>query len=1088
MPASVQSRGSLLDRKKRFPFDLPLRGTVLAYGTASRILDIQVASLRLLPPSQKILILPNLLESQSPKDGNDAFNARTFVQVLQTALSQRTETARSFLQSATPTQPRLVLAVHGSVSARATCISMISQKVTHGNVTRAEAILNDLVRGGVAGLMKKGEVKPVEDLVQTPGDLDDGDIHESEEKLVRTSSKAREIKGPEPRLAPLTYEGSGWERESSRPIPPQSLVLEHPTQINFKLTESYSTIDKDSRIVRTVLNVPNRRKTSHLKTRMPFGFPPEGAELDWIAQELNTPLGDTDTEAEEGSYSANDPISPADSMTSTMLMTPTVIGEACVVNVQNPSQFDTSRKAQSADGFRPFWFESSEPRSQSLEQTRSQCQLRDEPQSSTASYMGSKEKRSFPPLPTAASTKAPKTTIIIKSPTSARTRSLRSPRSSKSSVSETEMADQMAAAEEAAITESEEVPFVAVFELVEDIVIHFVDDTPNEIFESVVQSYKTGSYPAFLSTTTIPESSSFTPTTTEDEDEEYKPSAKALSISGLEQDVERHIRPSSYVTSTSVDTGDKKSQQEYDPFAVNDSINPSYPSVFKQQWSSRIHSTSETDSSVKPPKPPLLITQEIDNEIARKFVHFSPVNPDNAISVQNSFRQLLDVYFPSKENYSQYCYAVAPEADRLWKPVFGNDETSTIGNKRGTVDQILAFGSEEGVQKDFFYQISGRIEKLGTKKDGLNLSGRIDIRYLISRVMQTHINVPPTDESASPLLDPELLAALLIPHLEAYLANNATIRLLILHYTAADLPTIFALRKLLGTDIFKISGILDCLASDPPPTSRPSTSSSRPRTPVSSVLPLSAESITRRQQQHTRLSSTKTVCHQASTSLNKHHSHTSTFVNTPTVAAQAKAPTASFAKANYLLPSTATDQEITTFISNIRKSLMDISDFYTPEPELKPIIIEHHPIAPRIVSPLEPINRDSGYPASSYAGSPSEFSRPTGSVAPTPHAGSLFSTTPGDTAHGNNSAYLASIETSNARSSHHHKYEASVASEKERKDKKQWEDFYIGEDDSDDDEYDKMTLGRAHQRIVPGVGKLGEKRPTKKALKWLGLS
>ncbi|EKD20972.1 uncharacterized protein L3040_004591 [Drepanopeziza brunnea f. sp. 'multigermtubi'] len=1053
--------------------------------------NIISTQLRLLPPSQKILILPNLLESQSPTDENDAFNARTFVQVLQTALSQRTETARSFLQSATPTQPRLVLAVHGSVSARATCISMISQKVTHGNVAQAEAILNDLVRGGVAGLVKKGEVKPVEDLVQTTGDLDDGNIHDSKEKLARTSSKAWEIKGPEPRLAPLTYERSGWERESSRLIPPQSLVLEHPTQIIFKLTESYPTIDKDSRIVWTVLNVPNRRELSHLKTRMPFGFPPEGAKLDWIAQELNAPMGDTDTEADEGPYSTNGPISPADSMTS-LLMTPAVIGEACVVNIQKSSQFDTSGKAQSADGFRPFWFESSEPRSQSLEQTRSQCQLRDEPQSSTASYMGSKEKQSFPSLPTATSRKASKTTIIIKSPTSARTTSLRSPRSSKSSVSEIEMTEQMAAAEEVAITESEEVPFVAVFELVEDIIIHFVDDTPNEIFESVVQSYKTGSYPAYVSTTTIPESSSSTPTTTEDEDEEYKPSVKALSTSSLQQDVERDIRPSSYVTSTSVDIGDKKSQQEYDPFAVNDSINSSYPSVFKQQWSSnghlRIHSTSETDSSVKPPKPPLLLTQEIDNEIAKKFVHFSPANPDSAISVQNSFRQLLDVYFPSKENYSQYYYAAAPEADRLWKPVFGNDETSTISNERGTVDQILAFGREEGVQKDFFYQISGRIEKLGTKKDGLNLSGRIDIRYLISRVMQMHINGPPADESASPLLDPELLAALLIPHLEAYLANNATIRLLILHYTAADLPIVFALRKLLGTDIFKISGILDCLASDPPPTSQPRTSSSRPRSPVSSVLPVSPESITRRQQQHTRLSSMKTLCHQASNSLNKHHSQTSTFVNSPTVAAQAKAPTASFAKANYLLPSTATDQEITTFISNIRKSLMDISDFYTPEPELKPISIERHPIPPRTVSPLEPINRDSGYPTSSYAGSPSEFSRPTGSDAPTSHAGSLFSTTPGDIAHANNSAYTASIESSNARSSNHHKYEAIVASEKERKDKKQWEDFYIAEDDSDDDEYDKMTLGRAHQRIVPEVGKVGEKRPTKKALKWLGLS
>jgi hypothetical protein len=67
----------------------------------------------------------------------------------------------------------------------------------------------------------------------------------------------------------------------------------------------------------------------------------------------------------------------------------------------------------------------------------------------------------------------------------------------------------------------------------------------------------------------------------------------------------------------------------------------------------------------------------------------------------------------------------------------------------------------------------------------------------------------------------------------------------------------------------------------------------------------------------------------------------------------------------------------------------------------------------------------------------------------------------------------------------------TTATERSRRDNKAWENFYIGEEDSDDDAYDKMILGRGFAKIVPEVPKpVNErpKRPTKKALKWLGLA
>jgi hypothetical protein len=61
------------------------------------------------------------------------------------------------------------------------------------------------------------------------------------------------------------------------------------------------------------------------------------------------------------------------------------------------------------------------------------------------------------------------------------------------------------------------------------------------------------------------------------------------------------------------------------------------------------------------------------------------------------------------------------------------------------------------------------------------------------------------------------------------------------------------------------------------------------------------------------------------------------------------------------------------------------------------------------------------------------------------------------------------------------------------KEEKEWENFYIGEDDSDDDEFDRKIMGRQMARIVPEVWKMSEvdtqaPRNKKKALKWLGLA
>lgn len=377
-------------------------------------------------------------------------------------------------------------------------------------------------------------------------------------------------------------------------------------------------------------------------------------------------------------------------------------------------------------------------------------------------------------------------------------------------------------------------------------------------------------------------------------------------------------------------------------------------------------------------------------------------------------------------------------------------------------------------------------------------------RYLIANVMQ-HLSSFSPQSTFDPLSNPPILAALLVPQIEAYLAINTSTRLLILQYPVSHLPTVFALRNLLGSDLLKIAGVLDSLASDPPPMSRPGTAN-----------PLSNEAVSQRARSNSRLNSLQksngdTTRADSLTTL-KHQTSSAGSVRSSLAKASA-----SFAKADYLLPSTATDTEITTFLSSIWKCLMEKSTFYTPEPEPKPIIVERPPMPPTPTGSSRDIrrdrlererdrhrdkddtDRDSTYrpPSSRQAGSQSKISRLTGGSATGPPIPRSTSAARPSTRHrdqDHDTDYEPSIAST--RTNTRHKYAASIAStkttasEKERRKDREWENFYIGDEDSEDDAFDRMIMGRAGQRIVPEPEVRGKvvKRDKRKALKWLGLA
>ena len=729
--------------------------------------DVIATQLRLLPPSQKILILPNFSETSVPEVEKEAFDARAFIRELQKAVIQRTETARSFLQTSTPTQPRLVFTVHGSVSARTTCITKISQNITNGNIEEAEAVFNHLVKDGIAGLAKADKVVEQDQDIEEQAAEDEDQavgkhVRAAQEVSERAFSDANDAQ--EQHSLSLTDADSALERVPSRGIPPKSRVMDlvrgmekpskeeglsEPRATKIPISKFASpTSHPSDKIVRTVLTVPDR-KTSVVEKRTTFGHNQGAMRLDQLAGGLShQSLDDTDTDTDtytDDEFSDLIIASPGGESILSVPQTPGGVeyGEACLVDVQSGSPTKSVKRAHSVDKLFPsndrVQNYSSIPRP--LKQSKSHYQLRREPPTTAVQDEDGQDSQRFPTLPRTTFVKASETTIK-RSPTSSRSsRSLRSTNSSSSSTETPDCAvfvERGTDAIEIPIDDPTEVPFAPVFELVEDLVIHFTDDQPNDIFESVLRSYKSGTYPIIPAPLTP--ASSETPSSPSSliNHQGSEVSLSPRSISSLQLEVDPEVRPTSYLTNEADDYS--YNRRSFDPYSDD-----SYPPDIKRPSRGNLGIVENPFSTVAPPKAPMTVEMDIpitmeaeENPLENRFVEFSPANTGNAISVQNSFRELLSIIFPASENYSQYVYPVATEAERLWKPVFRNEEGGPIGIEGRTVDQIIAFGCEEGVKKDFFYQISGQIEKIGTKRDGSSRSGKLDIRYVCACSRHDH--------------------------------------------------------------------------------------------------------------------------------------------------------------------------------------------------------------------------------------------------------------------------------------------------------------------------------------------------------------
>ncbi|KAM0275001.1 hypothetical protein ACHAQH_007649 [Verticillium albo-atrum] len=265
----------------------------------------------------------------------------------------------------------------------------------------------------------------------------------------------------------------------------------------------------------------------------------------------------------------------------------------------------------------------------------------------------------------------------------------------------------------------------------------------------------------------------------------------------------------------------------------------------------------------------------------------------------------------------------------------------SFDDRFGDAAPFYVFG--RGVKKTYLSSLIAQLEKLGAKTGDISRSGRLDFRYLVANAMQAFTAQPLANQTHdNPFTNPYLLATLIIPHLEPYFVIHNEVRFLLLEYPPDHLATVLALQKLVGVDLMKVAAIVDSNAKEALPFNH-----------------IRGASIT----QVKEGSRSGSVSPQGKSP----HSKSSSTALSEGVAVS---------KANFLLTSTATEAEITDFVSTIRKLLIEVSRFYVPEEPLRPRV------GKRIPTPIS--GSFSPFPKTSMGLQSPPLSPPPMTLPPTP--------------------------------------------------------------------------------------------------------
>ncbi|KAI1340142.1 hypothetical protein F5Y15DRAFT_423538 [Xylariaceae sp. FL0016] len=890
--------------------------------------DVVSTQLRLLPRSSKILMLPSVQSFVRSEDADSPFDPREHILQLHKACDARVEMARHFLREAKPDNKRLVFMDGGTASTMRACIQTIAEHRTSGDFDEAEKIYNDLAQNGVADLVRRSSFQSDSHLDQVPMDAAEaGDQYMN--ILEGPAAKAmRAAEALDRQTASL--QGSNdldltigaRPRSTSVPIRPvlDDLQDAAPFYIFGASPGSQNLVSRPPR--NPAQRIPYTRSLSDS-----FGIQHPRVER-WRDQAARE---DQLVDPNAGSISPNcvgetypkQPLSPSlpqsphsqptlspqSLVFGSLPNSPAVIAEATVVDVRS-SKALRRKKGHSIDriyasGIRNQDISLCTLSNDPFKTVRGQEQPQPTPRNSWAlSSELSKLKTKFTSdLPRATFGKPSKTIIrrglpspLNLSDKSAKHRSAsyadRSTSPKQNYVNRSTWTGPSFGHRGSFLDLDDELEFSAnepyspVLPIMEDLVIHFTGDERDGRLDAMIQSLQNGTYPISM------------PTLSEESSDDTGKETKSITRESTPPPEDDGITPLSQPSIYQAD------DDEYDPFASHGDGKHGYKFPLPPQASSKTI-TQATTVAPRPPTPAQTPPPPGEPIPAKTFHELKTANNKTAICTQNALRSVLNIYFsPEDIGYHQFSFPLLPEMSNLWKPVFREAEPGSRKRDKPKMDLILAIGAQKGVERDFLGAISGSLEKLGTKPNGTTRSGKLDLRYLIANAMQVFTAQPLANQTQeNPFSNPMLLATLIIPHLETYMAAHSDTRFLLLEYPPEHLKTVLAMQRLVGVDLLKVAGIVDAEVNEPKPYK-------------GFVKPVS-----------------RTSTHSAASSISGSSAISKATLlatgSSKSGARNSEAP--SFARANFLLTSTATESEIATFISTIWKILIDISSFYVPE-------------------------------------------------------------------------------------------------------------------------------------------------------------
>ncbi|KAK0651406.1 hypothetical protein B0T16DRAFT_453878 [Cercophora newfieldiana] len=828
------------------------RGKIVALEGPS---EVVAAQLRLLPVSSQIMVLPNIQQYLSNSNTSPPVTIKQLIYRVHTAAEKRHAEAVAFLDAAAADKKRVVFLDGGTVGARVLCLSAISCNETDGDLDKAETMLNEFMSHGVASLLDDKEAEDrsssitrrtkvaEEDLWEALGG---GDIGRFDDPILRAMRAAdaldketESLQSPsnEVDLSACWFNNSKtWSRGSlklpfmdftntrSPQLPPLS------AEVPFSRSTQRSLLTSVEDLLAERMHEPQPTGQWPLETKIPT------STLSWISE---TPeLGSAgsqqtlDPTAHKRSPSANGPPPAEQKDESEEKRSASVelgrLGAESQVQPPPPKPLRRKRPPMlplvintQVGGLRAVRSLGSLGAENVRESSDIRLQLCKKNPDSTSFLYGLRECEEV----------KQKDTYVDKATDTADLQS-------------------MGTQESAANIDT----FQEVLPLFENLVIQLVGDMPNPPLERIFEGFRNG--PAGKETL-CPE---VTDTSTS------APSTPVDALVGM-----------AFTTDL---TSEAAMPALGDPFtlrAANDG-----EMMHGAQGGNPLAQLAHGRLPTPPYDLYLPATPKAGQD--QRFQTLS-VRRQTETAVQNTLRLILSSYIPS-EVWTQYpSRATGSKAGTPWKPVLWKPEPHGSWRSCKELDMILAIGAERNVKRGYTSTIVGQVEKLGMVS-GSSRSGRLDLRYLIANAMQDFTCQPLTKQTRdSPFANSSTLANLLMPHLESYLSAHPEVRFLILEYTAEHLPTVLALRKLIGRGSVKVASIIN---SETRPSTAPSSSEKYAfgeRRPIGDL---------------------------------------DTFSNP----VSPKTRGVPYTKANHVLTSSATRTEIAGFISAIRDTLASKSDVY----------------------------------------------------------------------------------------------------------------------------------------------------------------